>query len=662
VRACAPIWSGADIIHADVSRLALACFVAALIGCQRKAAPPTPPPGALASIRWDDPPVDWSRPVPSGEVAEAGYVGSQACKSCHDDLYASWARHSMARSGIRPLASLDRRWLAGIFDGAPAVAHEKSGFRYRPVRRGADYFIDEEMADTEGKVVQSRRLPVTHALSAGSYGMAFYFLRGGHFFQTPLDYYPQVKRWDLDPGAAGGNPRFTKTLRGFCISCHSDYPRRSAGGDARFAEPMPSGIGCERCHGPGQKHATSARKEDIVNPARLPRARQLDVCAQCHLSAHHELRAGANDFGFRPGGVLDETRLTYVAATAEPDRLDLLGHSERMMRSACWKKSQMTCTSCHDPHKSSLEQPEKWWDEKCVACHRERGCTAAAAARAAEGDHCARCHMRKGPPIGPTQVTVTDHWIQRRPPARRPGPAAPPDRLVKWASLLGESESGGDLPALEALALSEIDHNAEAERLAARAVATRPKVPRLYEWLASRYLKLRQPGGSAHALAALLGMAPNDRDALDAYARAMLDAPEPGATEEALQAIERMIALDADDADALELQGLYRFRAGRLDEAKAPLERAARVGTAQAAAHVALSLLAERAGRADESLAQLEAARAVEPGDPWVLEKLAVRYAAALDTAHGDEIARARKHFAVENRRGTASAWLPAGY
>jgi tetratricopeptide (TPR) repeat protein len=615
----------------------------------------------LASIRWDDAPLDWNRPLPTGETAEAGYVGSQVCKSCHDDLYASWSRHSMAKSGIRPLASLDRRWLDKIFDGAPAVLHAKSGFRYQPSRRGRDYFLDEEVVDAAGKIVQSRRVQVTHALSAGSYGMAFYFRRGGHLFQTPLDYYPQVKRWDLDPGAAGGNPRFTKTLRGFCISCHSDYPRRSAGSDARFVEPMPPGIGCERCHGPGQKHASSGRKEDVVNPARLPVARQMDVCAQCHLSAHHELRAGASDFGFRPGGVLEETRLTYVAATPEPDRIDLLGHSERMVRSTCWKKSKMTCTSCHDPHKSSLEQPARWWDEKCVACHRERGCTADAATRAAEGDHCARCHMRAGPPIGPTQVTVTDHWIQRRPPPRRPG-SSPTDRLVTWASLLGESDRGDDLPALEALALSEIDHNAEAERLAARAAESRPRVPRLYEWLASRCLKLRQPAQSARALATLLGIAPDERDALDAYARAMLDTPEPGAAEEALHAIERMIALDPEDADALELQGLYRFRAGRLDEAKAPLQRAAEAGTAQAAAHVALALLADRAGHGDEALAELEAARAVEPGDPWVLEKLAARYAAAHDAAHADEIARAQKHFSVENRRGPASAWLPAGY
>ena len=59
-----------------------------------------------------------------------------------------------------------------------------------------------------------------------------------------------------------------------------------------YSMPLPEGIDCQRCHGPGGDHVRAAQSpkskpEDfrnaIVNPARLPAARQMEVCMQCHL-------------------------------------------------------------------------------------------------------------------------------------------------------------------------------------------------------------------------------------------------------------------------------------------------------------------------------------------------------------------------------------------
>jgi hypothetical protein len=71
-----------------------------------------------------------------------------------------------------------------------------------------------------------------------------------------------------------------------------------------FPEKLPEGIDCQRCHGPGRAHveAVSAHvslqaiQAAIVNPAKLNRDRQMEVCMQCHLetSSRHmpnELRA-----------------------------------------------------------------------------------------------------------------------------------------------------------------------------------------------------------------------------------------------------------------------------------------------------------------------------------------------------------------------------------
>src|SRR5581483_5597750 len=272
---------------------------------------------------WPTAPLDWTRPLPvtpDGGLAEPGYVGSAACQPCHKKLFASYAKHSMASSGLRPLESLDARLLARIFDAGTAtpVLHPRSGLRYRPLRKNGRYFIEELLLADDGTTLRSWAEPVTHSLSAGSYGLSFYFRKGERFYQFPIDYYARLGRWDLDPGASGGNFRFGRALDAFCISCHSDHPRRLAGSDEVFLGALPAGIGCERCHGPGARHLASLKREDIINPARLPPLRQLDVCTQCHLQERSQPRAGRHEFSFRPGEPLDAFRVNFVAETPEP--------------------------------------------------------------------------------------------------------------------------------------------------------------------------------------------------------------------------------------------------------------------------------------------------------------------------------------------------------
>lgn len=624
---------------------------------------------ALSALKWDDTPLDWSRPVPetpAGGVAEAGYVGSEACKDCHKDLYTSYARHSMARTGLRTLASLDQKWLARIFDAGSTqpVTHERSGFIYRPVRKGNDYFVEEQLPGADGTPIETWLQPITYAYSAGSYGMAFYFRQGTHFFQVPLDYYARAERWGMDPSYVEGNVRFSKVLRAFCISCHGDYPRRRAGTDDVFLDPVPTGIGCERCHGPGAKHVQTLSAADIVNPARLAPAHQLDVCVQCHESNTSTLRADRDEFSFRPGEPVSKYRVNFVGDPPEPDRFILLAHPERMVRSACWKASggKLVCTSCHDPHRSSFDQPASWWDAKCNACHADKPCTETAQEREKQGGHCIPCHMRSGPPTSPQLVTITDHWIQRRPPPVRPG-SDKPTHVVPWPELVGDPAPGLDLDAAEAVALARDGQPAQAEHVAAAVVESRAHAPELLDWLAGHYAEARQPWNSARALAAILRFEPNAQETLHGYARLMLDRGPPGVPE-AMHALDRMLALDPDDPSALETKGMYLFRSGRVDEARPIFARAAANGPMSAASHVALGALAKHDGHDAEGIAELELARRIEPSDGWILDQLGAAYGQTGDAARAAIIERSRRFFASKGGIAPTNAtrWLPNGW
>ncbi len=632
----------------------------ALVACKERddahrAPRPEPRPQVetdpLATLRWDDTPLDWSRPIarPAHDISE--YAGSAACKPCHEQLYASYAKHSMARTGMRAIDTLDRTWLARIFDAGTPVVHARSGFSYRPLRRGTKYFVEEALLGADGTAIATWQEPVTHVLSAGSYGLALYSRHGEQLVHIPIDYYTKAARWDLDPMAFGGNPRFTNALGPFCASCHTDDPAQ------RFLDPLPQGVGCERCHGPSKRHVESLAVEDTVNPARLPARRQLDICTQCHQSTNPILRDGRDHFDFRPGEPVDAFRVNFISEPGERDRMKLLAHAERLTRSRCWTASRdkMTCTTCHDPHVSSLEKTDAWWDDRCMQCHQRSACTDTPEHRTAAGDHCWTCHMRSGTTGDVPLVVITDHWIQKRPPPIAPGPVARPRTLVPWSTHIGEPVTDAEMPALTALAHADAGLGDEAVRLAVAAVAKRPSAP-LYELIANALIAHRRPQEAGRAYRTALRLEPDRTSALLGYARVMLDG---GRIEEAMHAFDRLLAIDPSDVAALETKGIFLYRRGDRTQATELFRRAAATGRATAVSYVGLAVDAR--GNRTQELDWLERAWRAEPRDRWILDELDAAAAASGDKKRIAELARRRA--AVERLTPTpaitrASNWL----
>ena len=119
-------------------------------GANRGSATVPTPGDPLASLTWDAMPLDWSRPVANRARDLSGFAGSQSCKPCHEKIYASYAKHSMARTGMRPIESVDQKWIGALFDAGTEVVHARSGYSYTPSRRAGRYIVTESLLGADG--------------------------------------------------------------------------------------------------------------------------------------------------------------------------------------------------------------------------------------------------------------------------------------------------------------------------------------------------------------------------------------------------------------------------------------------------------------------------------------------------------------------------------
>ncbi len=169
-----------------------------------------------------------------------------------------------------------------------------------------------------------------------------------------------------------------------CFSCHATVVPVS---DGRIEQAhIHPGVTCQRCHGPRAKHVQTEGDYHPQGWGSVGRMEAVRRCAVCHrLSEEHEpeeiVPGNASIVRFQPVGLL---------------------------QSACFMKSEMRCTTCHDPHRP-MDQQDSLRIQQCIQCHDSKidGHTTCGAG---ETDNCLGCHMPKVKMNFP--VEFTDHWIR----------------------------------------------------------------------------------------------------------------------------------------------------------------------------------------------------------------------------------------------------------
>ena len=361
----------------------------------------------------------------------ATYVGDQACQSCHAEAS---AQHRQTGHG-RSLSRFDPATAPERFDGETVVHNAPSNLYYEALVRDGQLIQREFRTGPDGEIVHEQSFAADYVIGSGNATRSYLMDVNGYLTEMPLTWYTEREVWAMSPGYEESNDRFNRQINVSCMTCHTGRPEHTPFTQNHYTD-VPLGITCERCHGPGGEHVAARESgaapegEDptIVNPADLPRRQQLAVCQQCHLAGITIFEPGEDPTTFRPGQFLHTNRTVLVPdkQLTDPDWVGIDSHPIRLARSACFKQSAMTCTTCHDAHVPADELTMDDYDASCQGCHASTLTDDHASVPDAATGSCTTCHMAQGGTSDVPHVTFTDHWIRTRPgPPRDPSAGRP---------------------------------------------------------------------------------------------------------------------------------------------------------------------------------------------------------------------------------------------
>ena len=369
-------------------------------------------------------------PAPEVEAANE-YVEAGACRDCHIEIWNTFMQTGMGRSFFRPTPENT----VEAYDGIPYF-HEASGRIYRMIRRDGKFFQRRYQLGPADQEINVLEKEIHFVMGSGNHVRTYLHQKqNGEIVELPLAWYSEGGgKWGMNPGYdRREHDGFQRLIAFDCMFCHNAYPEIEPGADlagkpAVYSGGIPEGIDCQRCHGPGLAHLRALQRNEspeaiaasIVNPAKLEAERQLEVCYQCHLETTSRPlpnilhKFGRGVFSYRPGEPLEDYALHFDHAPGSKfdDKFEINHSAYRLRKSACFRESEgrLLCTTCHDPHGAPVTRPQA---AVCQGCHEGL----ADSAGHPPGSDCAGCHMPKRRTDDVVHAVMTDHLIQRRPPA-----------------------------------------------------------------------------------------------------------------------------------------------------------------------------------------------------------------------------------------------------
>jgi predicted CXXCH cytochrome family protein len=583
-----------------------------------------------------------SPPVRSaGEAGDdsRGYVDPAGCAVCHAEIARTYALTGMGRSFAKLTPSA--RTLAD-FSKNNRLHHAASNRHYTMIERDGRFIQRRHIFGFDGKESNVLELEAHYVVGSGNHARTFLHRSAdGRLREMPVSWYAERGGyWAMSPGYdRPAHLDFRRLIAEDCMSCHNGYPRSGMTDDANgpaFREPLPEGIDCQRCHGPGHGHIAAIKSGDveaarraIVNPAALDRDRQLETCMQCHLETTSSplpfqvRRYEQPAFSFTPGKPLGDhfIHFDHAPGTGRDDKFEIAGGAYRLRKSACFRQSNMTCVTCHDPHDVPRgEAAVQHYVAVCQSCHKDvhRDGTPRIA-NVSAGATCLDCHMPKRRAEDAVHVVMTDHYIQRK--------RAVEDLLARREETDFEhSGYRGEVvvyypPVLAPtpendlyVALAQVQHGvnlaAGIPRLEAAIQKHKPGRAEFYYELARAHAKTSNYEAAIRWCEEAVR---HDASFAGAYKELAAAAMAIGRLSQAARALERAVAIHPRDADALADLGNVYVQQDQIDAAEKTLQQALTLDPMLPRANNTRGLAALKGGRTEAAEEYFRAAIQHQP-------------------------------------------------
>ncbi len=299
------------------------------------------------------------------------YAGPEKCASCHKDVYEKHLKTAHYLTG-QPATE---NFISGSFN------EDNNSYYYTP-----DILVRMQKRDSglyqviyyKGEEKMSIRKDIV--IGSGIMGQSFLNWRHNRLFQMPVTYFTAAAQWSNSPGFPEGKVMTDRPITSRCLECHLTYAEGS-GGDTlepvNFSkDKIIYGVSCEKCHGPAAKHVEFQTTHPevktakyVINPMKLSRQQQLDVCAVCHGGKMQKTKPS---FEFVPGKnladyfIMDSVHNSSLAG----GEVEVHGNQFGLLKkSKCFTAtSTMTCSSCHNIHENERGKAELF-SARCVSCH-----------------------------------------------------------------------------------------------------------------------------------------------------------------------------------------------------------------------------------------------------------------------------------------------------
>ena len=356
--------------------------------------------------------------APAPSAARAGYAGDAACAACHQvkvDTFLRTAHHRTSQVA-------DGNSIAGKFDdGENILKTSNPELFFKMEAKGGSFFQTAVTGIPPDTTSRTERFDLV--IGSGGKGQTYLYWKGDQLFQLPVTYWTELGQWVNSPGYRDGVADFSRRVPPRCLDCHASYFESLPPPLNRYhSTGFVLGISCEKCHGSGQEHigrqiskTPSSSGQFIVNPAKLARDRQIDLCALCHAGIG-ELKAPP--FSYVPGEPLDTyLELPHLDPSAN---IDVHGSQvELLKKSRCYQSADsMTCSTCHNVHVPQHDLAAI--SDRCLSCHKIENCGVYPKLGRDIARNCIDCHM----PDQQTNLIVSDsngrrvkpqvrnHWIK----------------------------------------------------------------------------------------------------------------------------------------------------------------------------------------------------------------------------------------------------------